>query len=99
LGTTDCSPLLNEKSELQKIIVTDVRGIIFYNNTIFSNVIQLKKPTAGIYIISLFFKDKILTSKFAVFETLSFHHHFFRRNFFWSFCTVKLLLFLQLSVS
>ena len=61
--------LHDDKSELQKVIVSDVRGIIVYNNideNIVGNIIQLEKPTAGIYIIYLFFKDKILTSKFAV---------------------------------
>jgi V8-like Glu-specific endopeptidase len=61
--------LSDDKSELQKIIITDARGTIVYNNSdynIVTNVIQLPNPAAGIYIISLFFKDKILTSKFAV---------------------------------
>ena len=61
--------LSDEKSELQKIIITDVRGAIVYNNNnlpIVTENIQIPNPTAGIYIIKLFFKDKILTSKFAV---------------------------------
>jgi len=59
----------DEENELQKIIITDVRGVVIYNNTeknIVINEIQLPNPVAGIYIISLYFKDKILTSKFAV---------------------------------
>ena len=56
-------------TELQKIIITDVRGVIVYNNNnlpIVTDNIQLLNPAAGMYIIKLFFKDKILTSKFAV---------------------------------
>jgi hypothetical protein len=61
--------LSNEKSELQRIMITDVRGIVVYNNNDTNTVIneiQLPNPVPGIYIISLYFKDKILTSKFAV---------------------------------
>jgi len=43
-----------------------IRGIIIYNSATFSEQIQLPNPPAGIYIISLIFKDKILTLKFAV---------------------------------
>ena len=61
--------LSNEQSELQKIIITDIRGVVIYNNNdtnIVTNNIQLTNPAPGLYIISLYFKDKILTSKFAI---------------------------------
>jgi len=56
----------NETSEFLKITITDIRGTIIYNTATFTEQIQLSNPPAGIYIISLIFKDKILTSKFAV---------------------------------
>jgi hypothetical protein len=61
--------LPNNNSELQKIVITDARGIVVYNNNdkhIVTDNIQLSNPVPGMYIISLYFKDKILTSKFAV---------------------------------
>lgn len=58
--------LFNEINELLKITITDIRGTIIYNTATFTEQIQLPNPPAGIYIISLIFKDKILTSKFAV---------------------------------
>jgi hypothetical protein len=50
--------LPNEESELQKIIITDARGIIVYNNNDKNSVIseiQLPNPVAGIYIILIIF--------------------------------------------
>jgi len=56
-------------TELQQIIITDVRGTVVYNNfdkNVVNNEIVLTNPSAGIYIISLHFNNKILISKFAV---------------------------------
>ena len=61
--------LSNENRELQKIIIADARGYVVYNNNdhkIVTNKIQLANPVSGIYIISLYFKNKLLTSKFTV---------------------------------
>jgi len=61
--------LPDKKNKLQKIIITDARGVIVYNNSddnIVTNDIQLSNLVAGIYIISLYYIYKILTSKFAV---------------------------------
>jgi len=58
--------LHNEIGELLKTTITDIRGTIIYNTDTFTEQIQLPNPPAGIYIISLIFKDKILTSKFVV---------------------------------
>ncbi|MCL2290665.1 MAG: T9SS type A sorting domain-containing protein [Bacteroidetes bacterium] len=58
--------LSNKNSEFVKITITDIGGTIIYNTDTFTERVQLSNPPAGIYIISLIFKDKVLTSKFAV---------------------------------
>jgi hypothetical protein len=61
--------LSNENSDLQKIMITDAKGTIIYNNmdaNIVNNKIHLPNPVAGIYFISLYFADKIITSKFTI---------------------------------
>jgi len=57
---------LNEKSEFIKMTVTDLRGVVVYFNNTFTDEVQLQNPATGIYFITLYFKDKVYISKFAI---------------------------------
>ncbi|MDR2928416.1 MAG: T9SS type A sorting domain-containing protein [Cytophagaceae bacterium] len=58
--------LPNGDSEFIEITVTDIKSTVVYSANTFTEHIQLPHPVSGVYIVTLHFKDKILTSKFTV---------------------------------
>jgi hypothetical protein len=58
--------LFDENLKINKIMITDIRGFVIYSTNTFTTDIQLSNPVSGIYFISLYFSNKVLTSKLTI---------------------------------